>query len=84
MANTDTTSGTVRRAAPDLPALGYPVAEDAVEHWFQQRYKRLPTEQELGAIMGEMAQREATPPHHGPNATEQGWVTGPAVPPTRG
>jgi|HubBroStandDraft_5_1064220.scaffolds.fasta_scaffold1067746_1 hypothetical protein len=45
-----------------LPAAGFPIAADAVNHWFRQRYHRLPTEQELGAIMNAMAQRETTPP----------------------
>lgn len=70
-------------AARELPAPGYPVAEQAVEHWFREQYGRSPTEQEIGAIMGAMAQREATPPHRGPDAFPQGWVTGPAAPPTR-
>jgi hypothetical protein len=83
MASTDTTSRTVKPTAWELPAPGYPVAEEAVDHWFQQRYQRPPTEQEVGAIMGEMAQREATPPHRGPDAVAEGWVTGPAAPPTR-
>ena len=74
------TSGTAKPAAMDLPAPGYPVSEEAVGHWFRQRYQRQPTEQELGAIMGEMAKREATPPHRGPDADAQGWATGPAVP----
>jgi hypothetical protein len=67
----------------ELPAEGYPVSEEAVEYWFQSRYGRLPTEQELGAIIAKMAQREATPPHYGSDAAAQGWVVGPPAPPTR-
>ncbi len=71
-------------ATLELPATGYPISEEAAEHWFRDRYWREPTEQEIGAIIGEMAQREATPPHDGPNASAGGWVVGPsAAPATR-
>lgn len=82
---TDSTIET--RAAPtrvkDLPAPGYPVSEEAVDHWFRQHHGRAPTEQEVGAIMSLMAEREATLPHEGPRAQADGWVVGPATPPTR-
>jgi hypothetical protein len=51
--------------ANELPAPGYPVSEEAVDHWFRQQHGRAPTELELGSIMGAMADRETTPrdPH---------------------
>lgn len=49
-------------AVTELPVEGYPVAAEAVTEWFRRRHGRLPTEQELGAIMLAMAQRETTPP----------------------
>ena len=55
------TSGTAKPAAMDLPAPGYPVSEEAVGHWFRQRYQRQPTEQELGAIMGEDGKARGDP-----------------------
>jgi len=64
-----------------LPADGYPISEDAVSHWFEHTYHRRPTDLELGAIIDAMAQREATPPHVGPNASAQGWKVGPSAPP---
>jgi hypothetical protein len=70
-------------ATPDLPAEGYPVSEEAVESWFRERHGRPPTERELGVIIGEMAHREATPPHRGPDADPQGWMMGPPAPATR-
>jgi hypothetical protein len=83
MASTDMTDGNIDVTACELPAQGYPIAEQAVEHWFRGRYHRAPTEQEIGAIIGRMARREATPPHRGPEAASQGWVTGPQAPVTR-
>jgi hypothetical protein len=83
MANPTMTRGETQAATRELPALGYPVSEEAVENWFRTRHGRAPTERELGAIIGEMARREATPPHQGPDADPQGWVSGPAAPATR-
>jgi hypothetical protein len=74
--------GTKRQInSTELPSPGYPPSEDAVSHWFRDRYGRTPSEQEIGAILGEMAQREATPPHRGPRATAHGWVVGPYATP---
>lgn len=83
MANATLTPDKITPTTKDLPALGYPVSEEAVEHWFRQRHGRAPTERELGAIIGEMAQREATQPHRGPDADPQGWLTFPPAPATR-
>jgi hypothetical protein len=83
MTSSATTRGKTRSTARELPARGYPVSEEAVEYWFFNRYGRAPAEQELGAIMGEMAKREATPPRRGPDADPQGWVTFPTAPATR-
>lgn len=69
------------QAALELPVAGYPISEDAVAHWFQQTYQRPPRDDELGAIIDAMAQREATPPHDGPNAQSDGWKLGPSAPP---
>ncbi|HET8995477.1 MAG TPA: hypothetical protein VFN42_02305 [Acetobacteraceae bacterium] len=64
-----------------LPVDGYPISEDAVAHWFQQTYRREPTDLELGAIISAMAERETTPPHVGPHAEPEGWKVGPSAPP---
>jgi hypothetical protein len=71
--------GNPRPVPAELPAPGYPVSEEAVEYWFRGRYGCAPTEQEIGAIIGAMAQREATPPRRGPDASAHGWVMGPVV-----
>lgn len=65
----------------ELPVLGYPINEESIISWFQQRYHRAPTSQETGAIMDAMAQREATPPVEGPIADAQGWTTDVSAPP---
>jgi hypothetical protein len=83
MASSTATRSKARSVAPELPAPGYPVSEEAVEYWFRQHHGRAPAEQELGAIMGEMAKREATPPRRGPDADPRGWATFPAAPATR-
>lgn len=62
-----------------LPVAGYPISEDAVADWFQRTYQRAPTDRELGAIIDAMAQREATPPHVGPNSEPEGWTLGPVT-----
>jgi hypothetical protein len=65
----------------ELPALGYPVSEKAVNAWFRDRHGHAPTDQELGAIMGAMAEREAQSPRTGPSPLPEGWNTGPSAPP---
>ncbi len=62
-----------------IPVAGYPISEDAVADWFQRTYQRPPTDRELGAIIDAMAQREATPPHVGPNSEPEGWTLGPVT-----
>jgi hypothetical protein len=83
MANPTTARGGTEAVTRELPAPGYPASEEAIENWFHDRYGRAPTERELGAIIGEMAQREATAPNRGPDAVPQGWVIGPETPATR-
>ena len=73
---TESTMGTA--AVAELPVVGYPLSEDAVSYWFQQRHGRAPTELELGAILGAMAHREATPPRYAPEAAADGWSVGPS------
>jgi hypothetical protein len=68
----------------ELPAPGYPISEQSLIDWFRQKYGREPTEQEVGALMSAIAERESTPPHEGPQADPKGWRTGPgATPDTR-
>jgi hypothetical protein len=50
------------RKAMDLPPLGYPIAEDAVTHWFQQTFRRMPEAAEIGVIVNAMARRDAEQP----------------------
>jgi hypothetical protein len=72
------------REALELPAQGYPPSAEAVDDWFRKQHGRAPTDQEVGAIIGAMAQREATSPRSGPPGATDGWVTGPtAAPATR-
>jgi hypothetical protein len=78
MPNATTARSNPRFTATELPAAGYPISEEAVQHWFRAQYDRTPTEHELGSIMNQMAQREATPPRRGPDASSHGWVTGPS------
>lgn len=62
-----------------LPVAGYPISEDAVTHWFQQTYRRPPSDMELGAIIDAMAEREASPPYVGPHAEAEGRKLGPST-----
>ena len=73
--------GPTSSPASELPAPGYPVSEEAVDRWFREHRGRAPTDLELGAILGAMADREATPPCDGPKSEPGGR----SVPPvTRG
>jgi hypothetical protein len=46
----------------ELPALGYPLGEEAVTHWFEKTYGRQPEPAEVGVIQERMAQRAAEQP----------------------
>jgi hypothetical protein len=46
----------------ELPVEGYPIGAEAVTTWFQDRYGRIPSAEELTDILNAMAEREATPP----------------------
>jgi hypothetical protein len=50
------------RKAMELPPLGYPIAEGAVTHWFQQTFNRMPETAEVGVIVNAMARRDAEQP----------------------
>jgi hypothetical protein len=63
----------------ELPAAGYPISEDAVTHWYEQTYQRLPTDGEMGAILSAMAQRDATSPRIGPAPDRGDNRPGPAA-----
>jgi hypothetical protein len=67
-----------------LPAKGYPVSEQSLTEWFRQTHAREPTALEIGALMAAIAQRDATPPHEGPEVDLQGWSTTPFAPPATG
>jgi hypothetical protein len=56
------------RKAIELPPLGYPIAEDAVTHWFQQTFNRMPEAAEVGVIVNAMARRDAEQPATEPPA----------------
>lgn len=64
-----------------LPVAGYPISEEAVSSWFARTYGRQPSEREVGTIIDQMAQREASGPVTGPNTEPGGWSTGPSAPP---
>jgi hypothetical protein len=50
------------RQVGELPPLGYPIGEEAVMHWFQQKFNRLPDGAEIGVILDAMARRDAEQP----------------------
>ena len=50
------------RAVKELPPLGYPIGEEAVAHWFQRRFNRMPEGAEVGVILDAMARRDAGQP----------------------
>lgn len=70
------TDGTI----PTLPA-NLPITEHAVAEWFSRTYGRAPNDQEVGAIIDAMAERDATSPRVGPHADPQGWSIGPSAHP---
>lgn len=57
----------------ELPALGFPMAEEALTAWFREAHGREPSSLELGSIMAAMAARVASPPYEGPEAEPDGW-----------
>ncbi|HVZ06853.1 hypothetical protein [Rhodopila sp.] len=54
-----------RRGFP-LPPLGYPISEDAIAHWFEQTFNRVPRDAEIGTILDAMARRDAAQPASDP------------------
>jgi len=66
---------------PALPAPGVPISEYAVAEWFARAYGREPSDQEVGAIIDAMAERESTSPRVGPHPEPQGWSVGPSAHP---
>jgi hypothetical protein len=50
------------RRASELPPLGYPIGEEAVTHWFERTFNRVPAAAEVGVILDAMARREAEQP----------------------
>ena len=50
----------------ELPVEGYPIGEEAVRAWFQHRYSREPSAEEVGEILLAMTARDATPPVEAP------------------
>ena len=62
---------------PPLPA-NLPVTEHAVTAWFTQTYGREPNDQEVGAIIDGLAERDASSPRVGPTPDPQGWSIGPS------
>jgi len=46
----------------DLRALGYPISEEAVTHWFEQTLHRTPGGAEVGVILDAMMRRDAEQP----------------------
>jgi hypothetical protein len=50
------------RGVSELPPLGYPISEEAVMHWFQQTFNRMPEGAEVGVILDAMARRDSEQP----------------------
>ena len=71
----------VRPTLLELPATGYPPFEQPLTNWFRERYRRDPTERELGALMTAMNERDAPPPREGPRPDLEGWSTDVSAPP---
>jgi hypothetical protein len=45
-----------------LPALGYPISEEAVSYWFEQTFNRAPAPAEVGMVINAMVRRDAEQP----------------------
>ena len=45
-----------------LPALGYPISEDAVSYWFEQAFNRTPDSAGVGVVLDAMVRRDAEQP----------------------
>ena len=45
-----------------LPALGYPISEEAVSYWFEHTFGRAPTPAEFGMVINAMMRRDAEQP----------------------
>jgi hypothetical protein len=56
------------REVSELPPLGYPISEEAVMHWFQQTFNRMPEGAKIGVILDAMARRDAEQPATEPPA----------------
>ena len=65
----------------ELPAAGFPPFEQPLTDWFRDKYRRDPTERELGAMMAAMNERDAPPPREGPKPDLKGWRTDLSAPP---
>jgi hypothetical protein len=50
------------RRVKDLPPLGYPISEPAVEDWFRKTFHRIPEAAEVGVILDAMVRRDADQP----------------------
>jgi hypothetical protein len=78
----DEHSGDAARAPLlELPAVGFPPFEQPLTDWFHQKYRRAPTERELGAMMAAMNERDAPGPRVGPKPDLEGWRTDLSAPP---
>jgi hypothetical protein len=53
---------TPHQQVTQLPALGYPISEDAVSYWFQQTFNRTPDPAEVGVVIDAMVRRDAEQP----------------------
>ena len=65
----------------ELPATGYPPFEQPLTDWFRERYRREPTDRELGVLMAAMNERDAPPPRDGLKPDPEGWRTDVSAPP---
>jgi hypothetical protein len=59
------------RELSELPPLGDPISEEALMHWFQRTFNRMPEGAEVGVILDSMARRDSEQPATEP-ASE--WV----------
>ena len=67
------TSNTGAPMELELPAKGFPYAEDWLRDWFRRRYAREATEFELGALMSAIATRDDGAGPGEPRAEPKGW-----------
>ena len=58
----------------EMPEPGYPISDRSVAEWFQRRYGREASVEEIGRIIIAMTDRDTAAPSHAPAPSETGWT----------